>query len=86
MTSASELRRENAQLREEKDLLERHLENRELKRQIKRLEAGQSPAALSRYQLLMLTIYGVCLISLGALCGVVIGEVAGDALQRLFQS
>ena len=81
MISASELRRENAQLREEKDLLERHLENLDLKRQIKRLAAGQSPAALSKFQLLILTIYGVCLITLGILFGAVIGEIASDILQ-----
>ena len=44
MTTESEIRRENLQLREEKSmLLELRQENRELKRQIERLQKGKSP-------------------------------------------
>ena len=86
MISESELRRENVQLQDEKNLLELRLENRVLKQQIKRLEAGKSLSSLSNFQLFLLTIYGISLITLGVLCGILIGEIAGDVLQKPFHS
>lgn len=87
MISESELRRENEALQSARDLLVLRQENRELKRQIKRLEAGKPVvAALSGFQWFTLVIYGVSLISLGALLGIVIGDLAGTGLERLLTS
>lgn len=42
MTTESELRRENLELREERDILKLRVENRKLKRQIERLQKVRS--------------------------------------------
>ena len=66
MTTEGELRRENLQLREEKTMLELRQENRELKRQVERMQKGKSPESAVKkflrenYGFLLLLVLMLC--------------------------
>ena len=80
MTTESELRQQNYQLNNEKDILELRRENRELKRQIERMKAGKSAKPfISKFGLTkdtyMTIILSVLYLSLIATVGITVKTV-----------